>query len=51
MGYIYKIVNDINDKIYIGKTEKSIEKRFKEHCRDAFRKREIYWIDYFNSYT
>lgn len=39
MAYIYKIVNDINNKIYIGKTENSIEKRFREHCRDAFRKR------------
>ena len=37
MAYIYQIQNDINDKIYIGKTEFSIEKRFKEHCQDAFR--------------
>ena len=33
-GYIYKITNDINDKIYIGKTLYSIEKRWKEHCMD-----------------
>ena len=39
MAYIYQITNDINDKIYIGKTEFSIEKRFKEHCTDAFRER------------
>ena len=39
MAYIYKITNDINDKIYIGKTNFSIEKRFKEHCSDAFRER------------
>ena len=39
MAYIYKIVNDINQKIYIGKTDFSIEKRFKEHCRDAFKER------------
>ena len=39
MAYIYKIINDINQKIYIGKTEFSIEKRFKEHCADAFRDR------------
>lgn len=32
MAYIYQIINDINDKIYVGKTEFSIEKRFKEHC-------------------
>lgn len=39
MAYIYKITNDINQKIYIGKTEFSIEKRFQEHCKDAFRER------------
>lgn len=39
MSYIYKIINDINDKIYVGKTDFSIEKRFKEHCADAFRER------------
>lgn len=39
MGYIYKITNDINDKIYIGKTLNTIEKRFKKHCQDSKRKR------------
>lgn len=39
MSYIYKITNNINNKIYIGKTENSIEKRFKEHCMGAFRDR------------
>lgn len=29
MAYIYQITNDVNGKIYIGKTEHSIEKRFK----------------------
>ena len=33
MAFIYKIINDINQKVYIGKTERSIEERFKEHCR------------------
>lgn len=33
-GYIYKIWNDINDKLYIGKTLSTIEERFKEHCHD-----------------
>lgn len=37
MAYIYQITNDINGKIYIGKTERSIEERFKEHCRDRNR--------------
>ena len=35
MPYIYKIVNDINQKCYIGKTTSSIEKRWNEHCRDS----------------
>lgn len=35
MAYIYQIINDVNGKIYIGKTDFSIEKRFKEHCRDS----------------
>ena len=30
MAYIYKITNDINDKVYIGKTYFEIEKRFQE---------------------
>lgn len=38
MAYIYKITNDINNKVYVGKTDFSIEKRFKEHCNDAFKK-------------
>lgn len=36
MAYIYQIINDINDKVYVGKTEDTIEKRFKQHCNDAF---------------
>lgn len=39
MAYIYKITNDINGKIYIGKTEFSIEKRLSEHIHDAYRER------------
>ena len=34
MPYIYKIINDINNKIYIGKTYRTIEQRFAEHCRE-----------------
>lgn len=40
MAYIYKITNNINDKIYIGKTLLSIEERFKEHCRDYKREKK-----------
>ena len=34
MAYIYKITNTINNKVYIGKTEKTIKERFCEHCRE-----------------
>ena len=40
MAFIYKIVNDINEKIYVGKTTSSIEERFKEHCKDCLRTRK-----------
>ena len=30
MGYIYKITNTINNKVYIGKTIFSIEERWKK---------------------
>ena len=39
-GFIYKIFNSINDKIYIGKTLSTIEKRFAEHQRDALKPEE-----------
>ena len=32
---IYKITNDINNKIYVGKTASSLDKRFQEHERDS----------------
>lgn len=40
MSKIYKIINDINDKVYVGKTMNTIEKRFKEHCADSTRRDE-----------
>lgn len=33
MAYIYKIVNDINDKVYIGQTRFTLEKRYNEHIK------------------
>ena len=46
MGYIYKITNNVNGKIYVGKTTRTIEKRFKEHIlrsksQDTYLKRAI----------
>lgn len=34
MAYIYKITNCINQKVYIGQTSFSVEKRWKEHIKD-----------------
>lgn len=39
-GFIYKIFNSVNDKVYIGKTLSSIEKRFQEHKKDSSRDTE-----------
>lgn len=82
MGQIYKISNNINDKVYIGKTQRSFQIRWKEHCSNSFKKdniklynamkkygvnnffielieecddniineREIYWINFYDSY-
>lgn len=35
MGFIYKITNNINNKIYIGKTTQTVGRRFTEHKRDS----------------
>ena len=34
-GYVYKITNSINGKIYIGQTKHSIEERFKGHLKQS----------------
>lgn len=39
MGYVYLVINNINGKKYIGKTETSVEKRWKEHIRASKRKK------------
>lgn len=31
-GFIYKITNNINSKIYIGQTKQSLKKRWSRHC-------------------
>lgn len=35
MAFIYKITNDINDKVYIGMTTRNVELRWKEHLRHS----------------
>lgn len=46
MAFIYVITNDVNGKQYVGKTNKTIEQRFKEHTmeckRDRCNKRPLY---------
>lgn len=39
MAIIYVITNQINKKQYVGVTKFSLEKRFKEHCRDSKKER------------
>ena len=39
--YIYKIVNLVNGKFYVGKTTRSITTRFNEHCRNPSEKMPI----------
>lgn len=39
MAYIYVITNDINGKQYVGKTNNSIEERFRQHIRDSKKER------------
>jgi group I intron endonuclease len=47
-GKIYKLVNDVDDKIYVGSTVKPLNIRFSEHKQDAnrFPNRPAY--DHFN---
>ena len=35
MGYIYKITNNLNGKVYIGQTIKTVEHRFKQHINNS----------------
>lgn len=47
---IYKITNLINNKIYIGKTTKSIANRFRSHLKNAKNKINRYLYDAMNKY-
>lgn len=46
MSYIYKITNSINQKIYVGMTNKSIQERWEQHKKDSVKisleKRPLY---------
>lgn len=41
MPYIYKISNDINDKLYIGKTLYTIERRWSQHKNNALSRKDL----------
>lgn len=43
MAYIYKITNDVNGKMYIGKTSYTIKKRWDEHCRSINRADRLHY--------
>ena len=38
MGYIYKITNKVNNKVYIGQTIRTIEERYQRHLSEAKRR-------------
>lgn len=40
MAYIYKITNKINGKLYVGKTNLSLERRFNQHVSDSTKQSE-----------
>ena len=37
MGYIYKVTNTVNGKMYIGQTRRTIEERWKQHLYYSFK--------------
>lgn len=39
MGYVYKIANKINNKIYIGITQRTIKERWNDHLKIAYDKK------------
>ncbi len=39
MSYVYKITNDINGKMYIGQTSRTLTERFDEHRKEALLQR------------
>ena len=41
MAYIYAIINDVNGKRYIGKTESELEIRIKEHFADRHKANRV----------
>ncbi len=46
-GYVYKIVNNKNDILYIGNTVKNLKERFRCHINDANRTKNSYFYNEF----
>lgn len=44
MGLIYKITNQINNKVYIGQTVGTLSKRWREHCHEAEEGNKNYYL-------
>ena len=44
-GIIYKITNQINRKVYIGKTIQSLDRRLRQHFSDAKRGKKTFLMD------
>ena len=38
MAFIYKITNDINNKVYVGETAIGIEHRWLKHIQDLYKR-------------
>ncbi len=49
MPYIYKISNDINDKLYIGKTLYTIERRWTQHKQNAKNRKDLTHIPLYSA--
>lgn len=49
-GYIYKITNLVNNKIYIGKTEREVESRWNEHKSKARKNQKSYLYNAIRKY-
>lgn len=50
MGFIYKITNQINQKIYIGQTARDIKTRWREHKSHAICKYDTHLYNAINKY-
>ena len=50
MGYIYKIINQVNGKIYIGQTRKTLQERMDAHIKKASEHPNRYLYDAMNHY-